>query len=124
MFFFKTNSGVIQLSNTVLSNLCVNVRETRSVNPNSLQFRTKRCNTVTYQRSYTVRATRIWNVLPYLITNKSSTTHSFKKHLLNYYFLAMEINYNIDDPRSWKTICVKCNQARDLTKPLACCFLN
>ena len=35
---------------------------------------------------------------------------------------ALEINYSIDDPRSWKTICVKCNQPRDLTKPLACCF--
>ena len=45
-----------------------------------------------------------------------------KRYLLDYYFNALEANYSIDDPRSWKTICLKCNQSHDLTKPIACCF--
>ena len=49
-------------------------------------------------------------------------SYTFKKYLLDYYFSALECNYNIDDPRSWKTICLKCNQTHDLTKPLTCCF--
>ena len=114
--------GAIHLSDTVLLKQHTNVKETRSVDTSCLRFQTRQCNTATYQQSYAVRSTRTWNALPKLISNKSNSVFSFKKHLLDYNFTALEINYSIDDPRSWKTICVKCNQPRDLTKPLACCF--
>ena len=81
-----------------------------------------KCHTTTYQLSYIIRSIKIWNTLPKLITNKSNSLYTFKKYLLDYYFSALECNYNIDDPRSWKTICLKCNQTHDLTKPLTCCF--
>jgi hypothetical protein len=122
MFLFKVSCGAINLPRSVLPTQNLNARTTRSVQPNCLQFRTKKCYTATYQQSYTIRSTRIWNTLPKLITNKSNSLYTFKKYLLDYYLSALQLNYNIDDPRSWKTICLKCNQTRDLTKPLACCF--
>ena len=124
MFLFKLSKlwcyKSSEISPSYTQNL--NARTTRSVQPNCLQFRTKKCYTATYQQSYTIRSTRIWNTLPKLITNKSNSLYTFKKYLLDYYLSALQLNYNIDDPRSWKTICLKCNQTRDLTKPLACCF--
>ena len=122
MFLFKVSCGAINLPRSVLPTQNLNVRTTRSVQPNCLQFRTKKCYTATYQQFYTIRSTRIWNTLPKLITNKSNSLFTFKKYLLDYYLSALQLNYNTDDPRSWKTICLKCNQTRDLTKPLACCF--
>ena len=82
----------------------------------------KSSKTSTYQQTYTIRTTRIWNILPRPITNKFNSLTIFKKLLLQYYHTALELNYNVDDLRSWKTICLKCNQARDLTKPITCCF--
>ena len=122
MFLFKAITGTINLPSSVLPTQSQNVRTTRSVQQNCLQFHTKKCNTATFQQSYTIRSTRIWNTLPEHITNKSNSIYTFKRYLLDYYFNALEANYSIDDPRSWKTICLKCNQSHDLTKPIACCF--
>ena len=99
-------------------------RITRSLtlDANSQKFQIRKCKTSTYQQTYTIRITRIWNILPRPITNKFNSLTIFKKLLLQYYHTALEFNYNVDDPRSWKTICRKCNQARDLTKPITCCF--
>ena len=122
MFLFKASRCAINLPSSVLPTLSQSVRTTRSVQLNSLQFQTKKCNTTTYRQSYTIRSTRIWNTLPEHIINSSNSIYTFKRYLLEYYFSALETNYNIDDPRSWKTICLKCNQTHDLTKPIACCF--
>jgi hypothetical protein len=39
----------------------------------------------------------------------------FKKKLYSYYKTALHKCYDVDDPRTWKSVCIKCNQARDLT---------
>ena len=78
MFLFKASRGVINLPSSVLPILSQSVRTTRSVQLNFLQFHTKKCNTTTYQQSYTVRSTRIWNTLPEHIINSSNPI--FKKH--------------------------------------------
>jgi hypothetical protein len=122
LFFYKANCGIMCLSDAVVPKHNENSRITRSVDPNSINFQVMKCKTSTYQQTYTIRTTRIWNILPGSITDKSNSLITFKNLLIKYYYTALDRNYNVDDPRSWKTICLKCNQARDLTKPIACCF--
>ena len=38
----------------------------------------------------------------------------FRSVLPTYYHKSVEVNYNPDDPRSFKTICLKCNTVRSL----------
>ena len=64
---------------------------------------------------YTIGTTRTWDILLTPITNKFNSLTIFKKLSLQYYYTSLELNCNVDDPRSWKTICLKGNQARDLT---------
>jgi hypothetical protein len=92
MFLFKVSCGAINLPRSVLPTQTLNVRTTRSVQPNCLQFGTKKCYAATYQQSYTIRSTGIWNTLPNLITNKSNSLYTFKKYLLDYYLSALQFN--------------------------------
>ena len=47
----------------------------------------------------------------------------FKNLLFKYYILALENIYDVEDPRTWKSVCIKCNSARSLmNSPLTCCF--
>ena len=121
LFFYKTNCGIVRISESVLPKPRIS-RITISSDANSQKFQIRKCKTSTYQKTYTIRTTRIWNILPRPIINKFNSLTIFKKLLLQYYHTALELNYNVDDPRSWKTICLKCNQARDLTKPITCVF--
>ena len=43
------------------------------VDPNSINFQVRKCKTSTYQQTYTIRTTRIWNILPGSITDKSNS---------------------------------------------------
>ena len=63
-----------------------------------------------------------WNAPPRPITNKSNSLATFKTLLLDYYHSVLKRNYNVDDARTSKTICLKCKQARDLSIPVACSF--
>ena len=47
---------------------------------------------------------------------------SFKSPLFKYYESSLYLCYNVDDPRSYKTICPKCNSVRSLTTSLSCCM--
>jgi hypothetical protein len=85
----------------------------------SLLFREQRYRTSTYSRSYLIRSTRTWNALPKGITqshNKSSLA-TFKNILKEYYYSALSLTFDPDDPRTWKTTCVKCNCLRSLLVP-------
>jgi hypothetical protein len=39
-----------------------------------------------------------------------------------YYSNAMNLCYDTEDARTWKTVCVKCNTARNLLTAPSCCF--
>ena len=98
-------------------------RQTRSSDLNSYRYIIPKFNTSTYQKSYKIRATRIWNNLPSYITSMNLPFRQFKTLLFNYYTLALEETYDVEDPRTWKSVCIKCNSARSLTSlPIACCF--
>ena len=64
---------------------------------------------VTFQMSYFIRSARVWNELPSSI-RLSETLYQFKRKLFMYYNDCLRLSYNIDDPRTWKTMCPKCQK--------------
>jgi hypothetical protein len=101
-----------------------NERKTRATsNPDIILFRAKKCKTVTYQTSFINRTTRIWNILPNELKQQPLSLSTFKHLLYRYYTTAININYvyESENPRTWKSICLKCNTARILATPLSCC---
>ena len=123
VFFYKSTHGLVNLNQSVLPHLR-STRCTRSTNTDIVKYDVPKCKTTTYQHSYTIRVTRIWNLLAKDIrTSTSSDSVSvFKSFLLTYYFTALKNTFNIDDPRTFKTICCKCNTARSLRREVVCCF--
>ena len=121
-FFYKTINGLYRVCRDVVPVPVVPLRLTRSTsNPNATVFRPRKCRTLTFQRSYFVRNTRIWNSLPENVRSNRLTLHQFKTLLLEYYSTALRCCYDVDDARTWKTICLKCNTARSLASPITCC---
>ena len=47
---------------------------------------------------------------------------SFESVMQGYDFTALEKIYDCDDPRTFETICPKCNTARILAGTVSCCF--
>jgi hypothetical protein len=81
-------------------------RETKSSDPDHLSFTTTRCKTTTIQKSYLNRCTRMWNVLPKNLTGNNTSLSQLKNGLFMYYKLALQTFYDVDDPRTWKSICL------------------
>ena len=121
VFFFKCSHGITVINNELLPTIQNRERATRSAVPNSLIYKTKKCKTATYQKSFLTRSTRLWNILPKDLTHKNTTFNSFKSGLLTYYKLASKTVYDSEDPRTWKSICLCCNTSRNLSCPISCC---
>ena len=79
------------------------------------------CRTCTYARSYMVRSKRVWNTLPAEMRRNTSLA-TFKTLLKQYYRNALNLCYDPEDARTWKSVCVKCNSARSLLTIPSCCF--
>jgi hypothetical protein len=75
-----------------------------------------------YQNSYFIRVTKLWNILPNVLTLENQTLSYFKKSLYSYYNKALKDIYDIDDNRTWKSVCIKCKNARLLNEVPHCCF--
>ena len=78
--------------------------------------------TCTYPRSYLVRSRRVWNTLPAEMRRNSISLVTFKTLLKQYYRNALDLCYDPEDARTWKSVCVKCNSARNLLTVPSCCF--
>ena len=87
-----------------------------------ISYRPRRCKTATYQRSFFIRATRTWNSLPEHLRLDHLSLTLFKKSLLEYYHNALVSCYDVDDARTWKTVCLKCNTSRNLIDADPCCY--
>ena len=62
----------------------------------------KKCKTTTYQKSFLIRSSRIWNCLADEVDLSSSTgLASFKSVIFNYYKSALAVSYDCEDPRSF-----------------------
>ena len=53
--------------------------------------------TSTYEKSYKIRTSRIWNTLPNHITSEDRTFSELKNLLFKYYILALENIYDVEE---------------------------
>jgi hypothetical protein len=84
-----------------------------------------RCSGVpgfTNSRFLMIRATRIWNHLVGELNLNMDSLSSFKSAMFKYYISSLYSCYDVEDPRSYKTVCPKCNSVRSLTASLLCCM--
>jgi len=65
---------------------------------------------------------RISTYKKHLKTSIPTSIQSFKLKLLEYYFEALCTSYDPEESRTWKSIRVKCKNARLLNCPVTCCF--
>ena len=63
-----------------------------------------------------------WNLLITRLDLDNVTFENFKSVLYGYYSRALAINYDPDSPRSFKSICLKCNTARFVDQEISCCM--
>ena len=123
VLFYKLINGHVSIDTNLLpSTTNNNRRETRSSDIDHLKFSTNRCKTTTYQRSYLNRTTRLWNILPKELTGINISLTQFKSGLYKYYQLAVKNVFDVDDPRTWKSICLSCNKCRNLSCEISCCY--
>ena len=95
---------------------------TRSqTNKDIIKFSIPFANTVTFQTSYFIRSCKTWNILGCDLRHKDIGLYTFKSKLKTYYEHALSNVYDCDDPRTWKSICVKCRRVRSLNGGLSCC---
>lgn len=122
-FFYRANNGLVDINSNLLPSPRQTGRTTRSTyDQNLLTFVSKKCRTLTYQRSFFIRTCRVWNTLPASIRLKDLTFKVFKTKLYNYYNYALNHFYVSDDPRTWRSVCPKCHVAHSLDCPPTCCF--
>ena len=90
VFLFKALNGLIELDPDILPKPLVPSLLTRSIsNRNALLFRPTKCKTLTFQRSYLSRITRIWNTLPEDLKLNTVDLSAFKYKLKLYYNQAL-----------------------------------
>jgi len=75
---------------------------------------------MTQQNLFFIRTTRTWNLLTGRMDLANATLTSFKSLLYDYYSRVVRVNYNPDNPRMFKTICL--NSTRFLEVPIMCCM--
>ena len=124
VFFFKATYGIVCVSHDVLPELIVPTRVTRGSASIAKSFRPKKCRTSTYQHSFFVRTSRIWNALLLQLRYEHVTLNQFKSLLSSYYKDALISRFDIEDPRTWKSVCLKCNTPRNLSEPISCCYFK
>ena len=122
LFLFKVFNGSVSLPLGVCPAFYVAARRTRSSTSRGRQLVVRKCRTTTNQNSYFVRTAILWNILPRELTLEDQILSGFKRKLNTYYKDALTTVYNIDDCRTWKSICIKCKSARLLDEKPRCCF--
>ena len=123
IFFFKVVTGIVRVSPSVLQQVLVPSTTRSNSNRNVPHFISRKCNTVTFQRSFFNRTARIWNTLANnLQLSCNRQISQFKSIIYKYYVDALDHNYDPENPRSWKTICPSCNVPRNASIRLRCCF--
>ena len=94
ILFYKLTPGHVSIDTDLLpSPTNVNIRETKSSDPDHLTFTTKQCKTTTYQTSYLNRVTRLWNILPRDLTGKNISLNMDSS-------ITISQVYDVDDPRN------------------------
>ena len=103
ILFFKITHGLGTRNPNVSPAIHVTRRTTRSTSSNPLKYVITKCRTTTYQKSFLVRACRVWNYLANELNITMDTSLTvFKSDLLKYYFISLNVNYDPDNSRTFK----------------------
>jgi hypothetical protein len=121
VLFYKIVNGLVNVKPSLIPTIRTS-RPTRSSTSTATKFIIPKCKTTTHQRSFFIRTTRVWNILAEELKLETCGLSTFKSILYKYYMTSLRTSYNVDDPRSYKTICLKCNCVRSLTNPISCCM--
>ena len=121
---FKIITDITYVDKNIVPKVKKTRRSTRSGNNTDgiIVLEEELYRTSTYARSYLVRSRRVWNKLPNEMRRNSISLATFKTLLKQYYSNALNSCYDTEDARTWKTVCVKCNTARNLLTAPSCCF--
>ena len=118
---FKIINNIIYVDKDIVPKVKTTRKSTRSGDKidGTLVLEEQLCRTCTYARSYMVRSKRVWNALPAEMRRNFTSLATFKTLLKQYYRNALNLCYDPEDERTWKSVCVKCNSARNLlTTPI------
>jgi hypothetical protein len=121
LFLFKSTQGFTLTDLDIIPEQANKVNLTMSlwtVSDSLITYHVPKTKTLCQQNSYVVRVARIWNTHPEELREPDISFTSFKNMLLNYYMRATGTIFDLDKPQSWKTVCLKCHQARHLLTPL------
>ena len=73
------------------------------------------CKSSTFRSSYFNRMILLWNNLPSHIKSSNSCA-IFKSKLYTYYLNKLNSDFDVERPRTWETICMKCRSSN-----ITCC---
>ena len=121
VLFYKIANGLVNLKPSVISTIRSS-RPTRSSTTSATKFIIPKCKTTTHQRSFFTRTTRVWNLLAEELKLETCGLTTFKSILFKYHMTSLKTSYNVNDPRSYKTICLKFNYVRSFARPMTCCM--
>ena len=86
VFLYKATNGFIDIDRNILPTIRRSARVTRSCHTSKdTTYTTRRCRPLTYQRSFFIRTSRIWNSLPIYIRDNSLSLGSLKNKRFEYY---------------------------------------
>ena len=100
VFFFKAINGLVVISDDVLLKPKIPTRVTRCSSTKGLVL----------FPAYITRVTRVWNRLPTDLRQPNICLSTFTEGLLRgCYSEALHSCFDAEDPRTWKSVCLKCN---------------
>ena len=85
VYFYKATHNMIHLDPSVVPFVRECARRTRISVTSSQSFVPKKCRTSTFQKSFFIRTTRIWNLLITRLDLDNVTFENFKSVLYSYY---------------------------------------
>lgn len=126
VFFFKAFTAMISLSRNIIAVYWSN-KNYVSANVNFISFCQRKCRT-TFNSSFFPSSTQTWNALPEHQPRAQALCSGLgtrlPEHLrpdtlyhsmqqitfeLLFHILTLISCYLVDDPRTWRTVCLKCN---------------
>ena len=74
------------------------------------------------EKPFFIRTCRILNILASIINIETQTLKSFKTVIFNCYLASLLIPYDLNNPKTFKSICLKYNTVRPLNSKITCCL--
>jgi hypothetical protein len=90
---------------------------------NGILLHVTKSKTVSFQNNFYIRAANVWNTLPGFIRHTTTSLTTLKCNLMKYYVKLTQQIYDPEDPRTFKSVCIKCHTTRRLMNLLTrtCC---